>query len=273
MGRAIVRNPEVFLFDEPLSNLDATLRATLRAEIGKLLATLGATALYVTHDQTEAMTLGHRIAVLRAGRLEQLDTPRVIYERPATAFVAGFFGAPAMNLLSAVRDGARAWVGGQALEAPPGEQERLICGVRPEHVTLVPTTTRRPPSPGRSRRWSPTAPSRTSRSRSLVAPTAADARLRGAATRRNRARRVSLRRAALVRRGDGETALIGRRDLLRWAPAALSLSAFGPAACRARSARPGRATATLWFSYGGKNREVLERLVAAFNASRSRAAW
>jgi len=138
MGRAIVRNPEVFLFDEPLSNLDATLRATLRAEIGKLLATLGATALYVTHDQTEAMTLGHRIAVLRAGRLEQLDTPRVIYERPATAFVAGFFGAPAMNLLSAVRDGARAWVGGQALEAPPGEQERLICGVRPEHVTLVP---------------------------------------------------------------------------------------------------------------------------------------
>ncbi len=137
MGRAIVRNPEVFLFDEPLSNLDAALRTALRAEIGRLLSSLGATALYVTHDQTEAMTLGHRIAVLRAGKLEQLATPRVIYETPATAFVAGFFGTPAMNLLEAVRDGGQVLVAGQPLAGPPGEAERLLCGVRPEHLSLV----------------------------------------------------------------------------------------------------------------------------------------
>jgi multiple sugar transport system ATP-binding protein len=137
MGRAIVRQPQVFLFDEPLSNLDAALRAELRVELAKQLRRLEATALYVTHDQAEAMTLGDRIAVLRAGRLEQLDTPRAIYERPASTFVASFFGTPPMNLLNADRDGERVSVGSLALPAPRGSATKLVVGVRPEHVKLV----------------------------------------------------------------------------------------------------------------------------------------
>ncbi|MEB2313012.1 MAG: ABC transporter ATP-binding protein [Polyangiaceae bacterium] len=136
MGRAIVRRPKVFLFDEPLSNLDAALRAELRVELGKLLARLGRAAVYVTHDQVEAMTLGHRIAVMRAGKLEQCDTPRRIYEAPASTFVASFFGAPPMNLLGLERDGALARAAGLALPAPPGGGARLVLGVRPEHVRV-----------------------------------------------------------------------------------------------------------------------------------------
>jgi multiple sugar transport system ATP-binding protein len=132
MGRAIVRKPEVFLFDEPLSNLDAALRAELRIELGRLLRRLKATALYVTHDQAEAMTLADRIAVLRAGRLEQLDTPRVIYEAPASVFVASFFGVPPMNLLDVEAGRAGGFeLGG--LELPGAE---LVLGVRPEHVRI-----------------------------------------------------------------------------------------------------------------------------------------
>jgi multiple sugar transport system ATP-binding protein len=138
MGRAIVRRPEVFLFDEPLSNLDAALRAELRVELGKLLRRLEATALYVTHDQSEAMTLGDRIAVLHAGRLEQVDTPRRIYEAPATAFVAAFFGNPPMNLLPGRRTGATVRVGPLELPAPPGCADDLLLGVRPEHLELGP---------------------------------------------------------------------------------------------------------------------------------------
>ncbi|MBN2193726.1 MAG: ABC transporter ATP-binding protein [Polyangiaceae bacterium] len=137
MGRAIVRRPEVFLFDEPLSNLDAALRSVLRVEVGKLLSTLEATALYVTHDQTEAMTLGHRVAVLRAGRLEQIDTPRRIYEAPASTFVASFFGTPPMNLLDAARHGEKVRVGGVTVASPPTDSGRLVCGIRPEHLGLV----------------------------------------------------------------------------------------------------------------------------------------
>jgi multiple sugar transport system ATP-binding protein len=137
MGRAIVRQPQVFLFDEPLSNLDAALRAELRVELAKQLRRLEATALYVTHDQAEAMTLGDRIAVLRAGRIEQLDTPRAIYERPASTFVASFFGTPPMNLLNAERDGERVLVGSLSLPAPRGSATKLVAGVRPEHVKLV----------------------------------------------------------------------------------------------------------------------------------------
>ncbi|MCC6216928.1 MAG: ATP-binding cassette domain-containing protein [Polyangiaceae bacterium] len=135
MGRAIVRQPRLFLFDEPLSNLDAALRAELRVELGRLLRRLGATALYVTHDQTEAMTLGARVAVLRDGRLEQVAPPREVYERPATRFVAGFFGAPPMNLLEAARCEGGARVLGQVVAAPPGPAT-LLLGVRPEHVRL-----------------------------------------------------------------------------------------------------------------------------------------
>src|SRR5580692_5967278 len=101
MGRAIVREPSVFLMDEPLSNLDAKLRVQLRAEISRVQRRIGVAAIYVTHDQTEAMTLGHRVAVLRDGVLQQCDTPQVLYDRPTNVFVAGFIGSPAMNLFEA----------------------------------------------------------------------------------------------------------------------------------------------------------------------------
>jgi multiple sugar transport system ATP-binding protein len=121
MGRAIVRVPSVFLMDEPLSNLDAKLRVQMRADIAALQADLGITTVYVTHDQAEAMTLGHRVAVLHNGRLQQVGPPRELYERPANLFVAGFIGSPAMNLVPA-----------QLLNGASGR----ILGFRPEHVDV-----------------------------------------------------------------------------------------------------------------------------------------
>ena len=108
MGRAIVREPSVFLMDEPLSNLDAKLRVETRANIAELQSRLGTTTVYVTHDQVEAMTMGHRVAVLKDGILNQVDTPRTLYDKPVNVFVAGFMGSPAMNLLTVplVADGA-----------------------------------------------------------------------------------------------------------------------------------------------------------------------
>jgi multiple sugar transport system ATP-binding protein len=135
MGRAIVRRPEVFLFDEPLSNLDAALRTELRVELGKLLRRLEATALYVTHDQTEAMTLSDRIALLRDGRIEQLASPRDIYERPATAFVARFFGAPAMNVLTVDSHDKFARLGDLSVPSAPRDG-KLLLGIRPENVAV-----------------------------------------------------------------------------------------------------------------------------------------
>ncbi|UDF31969.1 UNVERIFIED_ORG: sn-glycerol-3-phosphate ABC transporter ATP-binding protein UgpC (plasmid) [Roseateles sp. XES5] len=142
MGRALARQPKVFLFDEPLSNLDAKLRVEMRAEIKLLHQRLKTTAVYVTHDQVEAMTLATRIAVMRNGRIEQLDTPETIYNRPATLYVATFVGAPPMNLLSATAgaDGARI-EGTDIVLAVPGPANaapgrRLVLGVRPEAVTL-----------------------------------------------------------------------------------------------------------------------------------------
>ena len=123
LGRAIVREPEAFLMDEPLSNLDAALRVATRAEILKLQRRLGTTTIYVTHDQVEAMTMGDRIAVLRSGVLQQVGSPEELYERPANVFVAGFIGSPAMNLVPA------------ALVDGPGGSGRIV-GFRPEHVTL-----------------------------------------------------------------------------------------------------------------------------------------
>jgi multiple sugar transport system ATP-binding protein len=137
MGRAIVREPKAFLFDEPLSNLDAALRAELRVELGRLLRRLGATALYVTHDQAEAMTLGSRIAVLRAGEIEQLDTPRRIYESPATAFVGKFFGVPPMNLVEAERDGGQARASQFTLPCRVPGSGKVTVGIRPEHVSVT----------------------------------------------------------------------------------------------------------------------------------------
>jgi multiple sugar transport system ATP-binding protein len=137
MGRAIVRKPRVFLFDEPLSNLDASLRGDIRLEIGQLVRRLGATALYVTHDHVEAMTLADRIAVMRAGKLLQLATPRAIYETPATSFVGTFLGSPRMNLLPARVEGDVLLAGPFRLRRPAGAlPARLEVGVRPEHVVL-----------------------------------------------------------------------------------------------------------------------------------------
>jgi sn-glycerol 3-phosphate transport system ATP-binding protein len=138
MGRAIVREPEVFLFDEPLSNLDAKLRAATRLEIQKLHRELGVTSLFVTHDQVEAMTLAQRMIVMNAGRMEQIGTPAEVYARPATTFVAGFIGSPPMNLITGHADGSRFTIDGVALPLPsaaprPGE---LIIGLRPEHALL-----------------------------------------------------------------------------------------------------------------------------------------
>ncbi|HET8746155.1 MAG TPA: sn-glycerol-3-phosphate ABC transporter ATP-binding protein UgpC [Ramlibacter sp.] len=121
MGRAIVRQPQVFLFDEPLSNLDAKLRAQTRIEIQKLHRELGITSLFVTHDQVEAMTLAQRMIVMNAGRMEQFGTPEEVYHRPASTFVASFIGAPPMNLLK---------------EAPGGRAGALL-GIRPEHLDLA----------------------------------------------------------------------------------------------------------------------------------------
>src|SRR5574341_2070994 len=115
MGRAIVRQPQVFLFDEPLSNLDAKLRAQTRLEIQKLHTELGVTSLFVTHDQVEAMTLGQRMVVMNAGVMEQIGTPEEVYLRPATTFVAGFIGSPPMNLLPGQADGTRFTVDGNVL--------------------------------------------------------------------------------------------------------------------------------------------------------------
>ncbi|MBE7939542.1 MULTISPECIES: sn-glycerol-3-phosphate import ATP-binding protein UgpC [Ramlibacter] len=121
MGRAIVREPQVFLFDEPLSNLDAKLRAQTRLEIQKLHRELGITSLFVTHDQVEAMTLAQRMLVMNAGHMEQFGTPEEVYHRPASTFVASFIGSPPMNLL----------------KAAPGGREGFILGIRPEHLDIV----------------------------------------------------------------------------------------------------------------------------------------
>jgi sn-glycerol 3-phosphate transport system ATP-binding protein len=136
MGRAIVRQPSVFLFDEPLSNLDAKLRAQTRLEIQKLHRELGITSLFVTHDQVEAMTLAQRMMVMNAGRMEQFGTPQEVYQRPATTFVAGFIGSPPMNLLRGQADGVRFTTGGQTLPLPAAAPRNgeLILGLRPEHA-------------------------------------------------------------------------------------------------------------------------------------------
>jgi multiple sugar transport system ATP-binding protein len=131
VGRAIVRQPAVFLFDEPLSNLDAKLRVQTRGEITKLQQTLGTTSVYVTHDQIEAMTMGHRITVMRDGRIQQVGTPREVYERPANAFVAQFIGTPPMNLIRATVENGHAF----SIPVDVENGRQIILGIRPEHLT------------------------------------------------------------------------------------------------------------------------------------------
>ena len=148
MGRAIIRNPKVFLMDEPLSNLDAKLRVQMRIEIAKLHQRLGTTIIYVTHDQTEAMTLGTRIVVMKDGVIQQVDTPQNLYEKPQNLFVAGFMGSPQMNFLDAVvrvnGNAVTLEVAGQSIPLPPAKAKKLIdggyngktvtMGIRPEDV-------------------------------------------------------------------------------------------------------------------------------------------
>jgi multiple sugar transport system ATP-binding protein len=135
MGRAIVREPQVFLMDEPLSNLDAKLRVATRTQIAALQRRLGITTVYVTHDQVEAMTMGDRVAVLKDGILQQVDTPRNLYENPANAFVAGFIGSPAMNLLNAPVSGGKAMLGDLAIAVPASAGATVTVGIRPEGFT------------------------------------------------------------------------------------------------------------------------------------------
>jgi multiple sugar transport system ATP-binding protein len=136
MGRAIAREPQAFLMDEPLSNLDAKLRVGMRASLAQLHQRLGVTTVYVTHDQVEAMTLGQRVAVMKDGRILQVDVPQTLYERPRDLFVAGFIGSPAMNLVDATVDGAEVVFG--QLRIPldrsrrPGPTGRVVVGIRPE---------------------------------------------------------------------------------------------------------------------------------------------
>jgi multiple sugar transport system ATP-binding protein len=132
MGRAIVREPQVFLMDEPLSNLDAKLRVATRTQIAALQRRLGITTVYVTHDQVEAMTMGDRVAVLKDGLLQQVDTPRNLYDNPANAFVAGFIGSPAMNLLKTSVSGGKAQLGKLSIDVPASAGSSVIVGIRPE---------------------------------------------------------------------------------------------------------------------------------------------
>ena len=135
MGRAIVREPQVFLMDEPLSNLDAKLRVATRTQIAALQRRLGITTVYVTHDQVEAMTMGDRVAVLKDGLLQQVDTPRNLYDNPANAFVAGFIGSPAMNLLNAPVSGGKAMLGDLGIAVPASAGATVTVGIRPEGFT------------------------------------------------------------------------------------------------------------------------------------------
>jgi multiple sugar transport system ATP-binding protein len=146
MGRAIVRDPQVFLFDEPLSNLDAKLRVAMRSEIKELHQRLKTTSIYVTHDQIEAMTMGDKIVVMRDGRIEQTGSPLQLYDHPANQFVAGFIGSPAMNFLPGTlrRTGSTAHIelnDGTQLDAPPrsggADGQPIVLGTRPEHLTLA----------------------------------------------------------------------------------------------------------------------------------------
>jgi multiple sugar transport system ATP-binding protein len=145
MGRAIVREPKVFLMDEPLSNLDAKLRVQTRSQIAELQRRLGITTVYVTHDQVEAMTMGHRVAVLSEGKLQQCDTPRQLYDNPVNQFVAGFIGSPAMNLRTAALTDGGVSIAGKVLPiaaairsaAAHADLSELVVGMRPEHLHLA----------------------------------------------------------------------------------------------------------------------------------------
>jgi len=137
LARAIVRTPSIFLMDEPLSNLDAKLRVTMRAELKHLHHELGVTTVYVTHDQMEAMTLASRVAVMREGRIVQLDTPKKIYAEPADLFVAGFIGSPSMNLIDGSIKGGVFRADGVELPVTLGDRDNVVLGIRPEELAIT----------------------------------------------------------------------------------------------------------------------------------------
>jgi multiple sugar transport system ATP-binding protein len=141
MGRAIVRNPQVFCMDEPLSNLDAKMRVQTRTDIAKLQSELGVTTCYVTHDQVEAMTMGDRVAVMKLGVLQQVDTPLELYDKPKNLFVAAFIGSPQMNLLEGIADNGEAKVGNYHVPVDPTAERKMqgkvTVGVRPENWRIV----------------------------------------------------------------------------------------------------------------------------------------
>ena len=186
LGRAIVRAPQAFLMDEPLSNLDAKLRVEMRAYIARLHQELGTTVLYVTHDQVEAMTMGDRVAVMRDGRLEQVDTPQALYDRPANLFVAAFIGSPAMNLVRGrlEEDGGRlaVWLGAHRI-ALPGARPELYARASEDVIVGHPPRGARPDAPGRRRA------ARAARRPDRVAGLRHARRTRGGGCRRGRAGR------------------------------------------------------------------------------------
>jgi multiple sugar transport system ATP-binding protein len=139
MGRAIVREPAAYLMDEPLSNLDAKLRVQMRTEVARIQQRMGTTTVYVTHDQTEAMTLGDRVAVMRAGEIQQVDTPMELYNKPKNLFVAGFIGSPAMNFMPATVEGGKMKLPMAEVDLPEGVEAsgEMIAGIRPEHFEDV----------------------------------------------------------------------------------------------------------------------------------------
>ncbi|MFZ0754358.1 MAG: ATP-binding cassette domain-containing protein, partial [Trebonia sp.] len=142
MGRAIVREPKVFCMDEPLSNLDAQLRVSTRTQIAELQRRLQVTTVYVTHDQVEAMTMGDRVAVMRAGQLQQFAAPTELYDRPANVFVAGFIGSPAMNRFEATADSDGIHIGDAVIQPSDAQRQavqghsKLVAGIRPEHMSI-----------------------------------------------------------------------------------------------------------------------------------------
>ncbi|MGL5447633.1 MAG: ABC transporter ATP-binding protein [Rhabdaerophilum sp.] len=138
LGRAIVREPQAFLMDEPLSNLDAKLRVHMRAEIGALHQRLGVTTIYVTHDQIEAMTMANRIVIMKDGEIQQIADPETMFERPANLFVAGFIGSPGMNFLSAEAGGGNAVLFGETVPVPASANGPITIGLRPEHIEAGP---------------------------------------------------------------------------------------------------------------------------------------
>ena len=201
MGRAIVRSPQVFCMDEPLSNLDAKMRVQTRTDIAKLQADLGVTTVYVTHDQVEAMTMGDRVAVMKLGVLQQVDTPLNLYDKPVNLFVAGFIGSPQMNLLEATADDGQAQIGDYLVPVDPARRDsrmhgNITVGVRPEAWRLVSDERGRPA--GAASPWSRSS-----------APTASST---APATSRARPRNV------IVRVDGRDTVAQGRHDLRHHRP-------------------------------------------------------